>query len=184
MGEGDFEHTYPYLEEHRGADWHWLDRPLLRPSVLATVTGPQETSDLLLALVDSGCDHVLVPEWMAMRIGIELDDRRSSTIRIGGSSRRVQFAEATLNLAHPQTEVGESTPDFVHNWTTLVGFMDWPPLAMTLLILGQAGFFDEFTVTMSRHSQALTVSHQEDFDSRYESPIVRNAPVASPRFEP
>lgn len=49
--------------------------------------------------------------------------------------------------------------------------MDWsdPPF---LIILEQVEFFDEFTVTVSRYAQALTVDHQGDFDRRYETPMV------------
>jgi hypothetical protein len=155
----------------------------MRPAVLARVAGPLGASELLLALVDSGCDHVLVPEWM-VQVGVALDDHRVSTIRIAGASRRVKFAEATLELAHPQTEIGESSPNYIHSWTMLLGFVDWgqsdPPW---LLILGQAGFFDQLTVTMSRLAQALTVSHRDDFDSRYPPTSANWAPDTAPRFK-
>jgi hypothetical protein len=36
-----------------------------------------------------------------------------------------------------------------------------------LMVLGQAGFFDRFTVVMSRLSQALAIEDQEPFDRRY-----------------
>jgi hypothetical protein len=51
-------------------------------------------------------------------------------------------------------------------WQTEVGFFTkWePPYG---LVLGQVGFFNYFTVTMSRFSQALAVEALEQFDQRF-----------------
>ena len=38
-------------------------------------------------------------------------------------------------------------------------------------MLGQIEFFDRFTVTMNRQSQALAISAVEDFDDRYPQPL-------------
>lgn len=34
------------------------------------------------------------------------------------------------------------------------------------MLLGQVGFFDQFTVTMNRHAQGLAVERLEQWDSR------------------
>jgi hypothetical protein len=65
----------------------------------------------------------------------------------------------TLRLRQP------SGRDVVE-WRTEVGFFTrWePPYG---LVLGQVGFFDNFTVTMSRFSQALAVEALDQFDRRF-----------------
>jgi hypothetical protein len=51
-------------------------------------------------------------------------------------------------------------------WTLDVGFIDdWRPLYPVLL--GNAGFLDQFTVTVSRFAQATAVETVAVFDERF-----------------
>jgi hypothetical protein len=60
-------------------------------------------------------------------------------------------------------------------WQAPVGFFtQWePPWG---LLLGQVGFFDRFTVTMSRLSQALALEAAEEFDHRFGVHMEREQP--------
>ncbi len=78
--------SYDYVEEKRGEGWAWHDKALLRPAVLIQLAGSNPAADTFVALVDSGCDHVLAPEWLARLIGVEPDLNREVSIRIARSS--------------------------------------------------------------------------------------------------
>jgi hypothetical protein len=54
------------------------------------------------------------------------------------------------------------------SWDLEVGFIaQWRPLYPC--ILGNVGFLDRFTVTLSRFSQATAVEPMESFDDRFGS---------------
>jgi hypothetical protein len=121
------------------------------------------------ALVDSGSDHVLAAPWIAQGIGVEPDQGREMQSKVGGAVRTVRFADVTLHLLPPNSNVrkGGFDPAGTLSWETQVGFFtqwDSPPWAA---VLGQVGFFDRFTVAMSRHSQALAITDRKDFDDRH-----------------
>jgi len=161
--------VYAYEEEHRPQEHRFLERPLLRPVVVIRFAGARLSEQNVAALVDSGSDHVLAAPWIAQEIGVEPDPHREMWIKVGGAVRPVRFADVTIHLLPPAATVrqGGFDADATVNWETQVGFFtqwDSPPW---MAVLGQVGFFDRFTVTMSRHSQALAVSHQEDFDERH-----------------
>jgi hypothetical protein len=90
-------------------------------------------------------------------------------VQIGGDHRKVRFADVSIQLLPPEFSVSEGgyDPGSVFEWHTQVGFfLEWtnPPWSM---VLGQIGFFDRFTVTLNRESQALAVTDLADFDTRY-----------------
>ena len=122
------------------------------------------------ALVDSGSSYTLCFDWMAQEVGIDPSDGPDMVLKIAGGLRRVFFADVTLRLCLPDTGPsgrGTCGPDDGLEWSTPVGFIqDWadPPW---LMVLGQFGFFDRFTVVMSRLSQALAIEDQEHFGDRY-----------------
>jgi hypothetical protein len=115
---------------------------------------------------------------MAETIGVQPDENRTVRVRIGGESRKVCFQDVRMRLCAPNEAAG------CVEWEAQVGFfMRWgdPPW---LVLLGQVGFFDRFTVTMSRLAQRLSVGEQEEFDNRH-PPGARAARVpARPRFMP
>ncbi len=96
---------------------------------------------------------------------------------IGGARRRARFVEAHLVLAPPEGIEGEPV-----EWQADVGFFDaWEPAWPA--VVGQVGFFDRFTVTMSRVATLLAIEDWEEFDIRFGVPV---APPAEghPRFRP
>jgi hypothetical protein len=183
-----FPWVYPYTEERRVAGSEFLLKPLLRPTVIVRLEGERLASHNVVALVDSGADHILVAPWIAQDIGVTPDPNRSIMSRIGGATRPVQFADVRVILAPPDIEIdaGGFDRDRSYEWEAQVGFFTtWesPPWS---IVLGQIGFFDRFTVTMNRQSQALAITALGDFDDRYQQPL-RTAdlpPTRRPRFAP
>jgi hypothetical protein len=96
----------------------------------------------------------------------------------------VRFADVSIQLLPPAVSVmiGGYDAAEVHEWQAEVGFFtEWtPPWSV---VLGQVGFMDRFTVTLSRHAQGLAVSDFDDFDQRYpQSPNL--GPANDRRFMP
>ncbi|MDQ4142359.1 MAG: hypothetical protein M3198_01210, partial [Actinomycetota bacterium] len=93
---------------------------------------------------------------MARAIGIEPDETREFTIGIGGGARLVRPAQVTIEL-YPELDTDDAP---LTSWETEVGFFTtWePPWAV---LLGQVGFFDKFTVSMSRLAQALAIEDKD-----------------------
>jgi hypothetical protein len=166
-----FPWLYPYVLETRG-DEHPLGVEILRPVVEARLVGPGGDGQKVAALVDSGCSHILSFDWMALEIGVALDESREMFIQVGGASRRVRFADVTMRLCPPERPGSHTTdepcgPGAGLEWTTEVGFIvGWsnPPW---LMLLGQRGFFDQFTIVMNRYSQALALEPFDHFDNQY-----------------
>lgn len=182
MSDAALPWLYDYVEEARSAGKHFLEKPLMRPAVMVQLRHKDRSSHTFLALVDSGCDHVLAPEWVAHHIGVEPDEAREIRIQIGGNVRRVRFADVTVYLAPPGTEPGETPSSPGLEWQTQVGFfMDWsdPPW---MVVLGQCGFFDQFTITMNRQSNQVALDRREEFDERFGVPLAKEQ-APPPRFE-
>lgn len=122
------------------------DRP--RPIIPVTVGGPTSSS-LHHALVDSGSDDTVFPEWVARMIGIDLTNAPTRTAG-GVATHRVtlRYAVVTLNLT-----------DFQENreWRAWVGFT---PASMRYPILGFAGCLQFFDALFhgSREKVELTVN--------------------------
>ena len=156
-----FPWLFPYTEDVVSRTSQVTGRTILRPVIQVTMVGEDEQD--VYALVDSGSEHTLSGMGHARLIGAEPDPSREMTIGVGGAWRTARFADIRLRLAAP----GGAADDMVE-WTASVGFFThWdPPWA---LLLGQVGFFDKFTVTMNRLSQALTVEAVEEFDRRFGS---------------
>ena len=107
-----------------------------RPVISLTSIGPGGTQ-LLGGLIDSGADAILVPEYVAADIGIDLTTAAEETTRgIGGVRVTARYADVTLRIAD-QNERRE--------WSALVGFA---PLAKRNAILGHAGFLQYFTTVL------------------------------------
>jgi len=156
-----FPWVYPYQE-----DGPRLGTIVLRPIVPITLFG-DEAAPTSLALVDSGCEHILAAPWLASAVGIDPGrSGRRLNLGIGGQTVEVRFSDLSLRLHPPnggdddfvewQAEVG-----FVHHWRPT-----WP------ILVGQVGFLDRFTVTMSRLSQHVAVEANDAFDRRFGVPLV------------
>lgn len=134
---------------------------MLRPTVPVTLIGTEQTPGAL-ALVDSGCEHVLVSQGLARAAGLDFRaSNREIRLGIGGGVPTVRFVDATLRL-HPDG----ADDDVYVEWQAEIGVIrEWKPTFQVLL--GQVGFLDRFTVTMSRHAQELAIEGVENYDSRF-----------------
>lgn len=155
-----FPWLYPYQE-----DGPRRESVVLRPVVPITLVGT-DVAPTALALVDSGSEHLLAAPWLAVAAGVDPDasgDRLS--LGIGGDTVGARFVSLTLRL-HP---VGADDDEFV-DWQADVGFVTtWRPTWP--MLLGQVGFLDRFTVTMSRQAQLTAVEKWEMFDQRFGVPV-------------
>lgn len=157
----------------------------MRPIVLVRLVGSRVGEHNIAALVDSGCDHVVAAPWVAQEIGVTPDPNREIRVKIGGARRPIRFADVSIRLLSPEATLGDGShdPQSVHEWEAEVGFFtEWqaPPWGV---LLGQVGFFDQFTLSFSRESGALAVSALEDFGARF--PLrPADPPVDAPRFRP
>ena len=155
----DGPYVYPFASEvhlRRG-------RTVLRPVVRVALADP---ALVLNALVDTGSEHVLADSSIAVAAGLDLTRPIDvEEIGLGGGVVEARFAEVTGFLHTP----GDSHAQPV-SWTLEVGFVDdWRPVYPC--ILGNIGFLDQFTVTISRFAQATAVERREAFDDRFDTTL-------------
>jgi hypothetical protein len=156
---------YPWIFDYSddpvvGTDSRW-GRAVFRPLVEIRVIGPHGESERVFALVDSGTEYTLMMRWVAQSIGAEADTARSIPLGLGGEVLNAAPADVELRFG-PSDELEQ---EWVQ-WPTQVGVIEhwkaqWP------VVLGQRGFFDQFTVTMSRHCQQIAIESRDKFDQRY-----------------
>jgi hypothetical protein len=120
--------------------------------------GPEEAT--FPTLVDSGAERVLAAPGVARQIGVTPDRDDPTPLKIGGETRLVHPADVTLRLA---PELG--LPGW--EWRAEVGFFNEWTSAPWQVLLGQVGFFDQFTVTFSRTVLQLAIEGAERFDDRF-----------------
>jgi hypothetical protein len=148
----------------------------MRPALPIGIVGPAGPVGVA-ALVDSGADHVLAAPWVAQAAGCDLSGSPDVEIRIGGGIRVVRFTSVELVLGPP-----DGTDEDLVVWEAQVGFFDaWEPAWPA--VLGQVGFFDRFTVTMSRQAMLLSIEDWDAFDERFGMPAAP-APERPSRFNP
>jgi hypothetical protein len=159
-----FPWTFPYQEDPTSGRTHPKGRFVYRPVVSITLIGaggPEEPEEATFyALVDSGAERVLAAPGVARQIGVTPDRHDSTPLKIGGEKRFVYPADVTLRLA-PEPGL----PDV--EWQAEVGFFSGWTSAPWQVVLGQVGFFDQFTVTFSRTALQLAIESAETFDERY-----------------
>lgn len=81
---------------------------------------------------------------------------------------RVRFVDLTLRLHAPDV----ARDDVYVEWQTEVGFLHhWRPTWPALV--GQVGFLDHFTTTISRMAKHLAVEEATAFDRRFGIPLAR-----------
>jgi len=150
--------VFPFFQE----DHIRRGRAVLRPVARFSIGVAQP---VVSALIDTGSEHVLADSSLAVIAGVDLDDPVDvEELGIGGGFVRARFVEVTGVLHPPDGLHGESV-----SWTLDVGFIDdWRPLYPVLL--GNVGFLDRFTVTVSRFAQATVVESLETFDARFGTP--------------
>lgn len=137
---------------------------MFRPVVPVTVGG-LSIERALDGLVDSGSESTLVAGWVADLIGVDLSrPDEVLSIGVGGSRVEARFVPVELRL-HRWLDI--STDDYVA-WQAEVGFVTpWRPLYP--LLLGQSGFFDQFTVTVGRTSLELAIESPDSYDARFDT---------------
>lgn len=133
-------------------------RDVLRPIVHVVVHG---VDIVVPALVDSGCDHVLIAPYIARALGFPtVLAEEGYVLGVGGDRQRVRPERVTLSLLHPQY------PDERISWPAEVLVVnEWKPSFGVLL--GQQGFFDRFTVTFHRGVQAMAIDAEDAFELRH-----------------
>ena len=169
-----FPWIFPYQDDPAVAGEPRLGRAVLRPLVECRLSAV-ETNERTWALVDSGSEYTLALRWVAQVIGVEPDEEREIPLGIGGENVRVRFADVRIHLG----PVDRAEDEWLE-WSAEVGFVQhwratWP------IVLGQRGLFDQFTVTMNRGAQAMTLTAYEDFDQRFPVPLAPD-PIPPPRF--
>lgn len=144
----------------RGLEGKWV---ALRGS---EVVAAANTSDALFkqlrsrrirARAPSGC---LPRPGVARQIGVTPDRDDATPLKIGGETRLLHPADVTLRLAPEPGLPG-------WEWRAEVGFFSEWTSAPWQVLLGQIGFFDQFTVTFSRSALQLAMEPAETFDGRY-----------------
>jgi len=158
---------FPWVFEYSddpvvGTEARW-GRAVLRPLVETRLIGPLD-SERVFALVDSGTEYSLAMRWIAQAIGAEVDTDSPLHLGMGGENLTVYPAAVTMRFG--PTDVDE---DDWFEWETEIGVVErwkaqWPA------VLGQRGFFDQFTVTMSRHAQLLVITDRDDLEERLRFP--------------
>jgi Aspartyl protease len=161
---------FPWLYAYQ-EDGPRLGSIVHRPVVPVALVGT-DVSNTVYALVDSGCSHVLAAPWLADAAGIDPKaSGRELLLGIGGSSVKVEFADASLRLFAP----GDAGDDVFVEWQAEVGFLkQWRPTWP--MLVGQVGFFDHFTVTMSRFALHTSVEPLRVFDERFGVPAAPLVP--------
>ena len=162
--EHGFPWVFPYIEEPRHQGSLFRDRLLLRPVVPITFVGPDGPQQVF-ALVDSGADHVLAAPWIAQAVGIDLHRAPEERLKVAGGSHDVKFVTGRLELHPPSGTVGAPV-----QWEVQVGFLEQWPSPSWGAVLGQTGFFDRFTITMSKQATLLAVEDWDEFDQRFGAP--------------
>ena len=144
---GGWQYEYATVEAPRRG------RDVFRPVVPVRLSPVQPSA--LVALVDSGSEHTLAARWLADDLDIDLS-RSQDRLRlgIGGRSVEATFVQVELRLYRDHGSDDHIT------WYTDVGFIE-PWDAEFYLILGQIGFYDQFTVTMNRRLLSVVVSDAE-----------------------
>ena len=159
-----FPWVFPYQEDPTSGATHPKGRFVYRPVVSVTLVGadgpegPEEAT--FYALVDSGAERVLAAPGVARQIGVTPDRDDPTPLKIGGETRLVHPAEVTLRLAPEPGLPG-------WEWRAEVGFFNEWTSAPWQVLLGQVGFFDQFTVTFSRTALQLAIEGAERFDDRF-----------------
>jgi hypothetical protein len=172
--------VYDYTEEQRQLGYEVIEKALMRPTVRVQLVNGDQQTQRLVALVDSGCDHVLAPLWLAHTIGVEPDEDRRFMVKIAGRDREVRLADIDLRLVPPDDRADEPPVE----WQATVGFFTYWTDPPWLVLLGQLGFFDQFTVVMSRLAQRLAILDRDHFDIEFPTSAAGETAGTPPRFDP
>jgi len=121
---------------------------MLRPIISFRIHGLNGRTLDLSALVDTGADHMILPNWVAEQLAIP------TTECLGPPSR--SFTGDAISLRHGQVEVEIPDEGDTLKWCTQVFFSEATSHSDPA-ILGQMGFLEFFTATFDGFSCVLTL---------------------------
>ena len=119
-----------------------------RPVIPVSVLGPQATV-VVNALLDTGSDDTVFPDWVAQRIGLDpANAPTGSGAGLGMVPQTLWYAQSTLRIACNREQ---------REWQAWVGFTSAP---LRQPLLGFAGFLQYFSATFfgDREEVELTVN--------------------------
>lgn len=173
-------HLFRYMEDPADELATKLGKPPpLRPVVSVRLSHLARSTPLCVALVDSGSERTLAAPGLARVLSVDLTNAIEGSLGIGGRPRHVAFTTIHIELCEDLFKSGQRP---ISEWDADVGFLtSWEPAWPVLL--GQDGFFNEFTITMHRSARALVVEPWEAFDDRFGVQI-EQTDTSQPRFQP
>jgi hypothetical protein len=150
---------YAYREEGRSTR---LGHPILRPFVQVSLVHRNQSTSQLSGLIDTGADAILASDLLTVELEIDLTENEGeATHAVGGKVLETRYKTIDLRL-HPS----DAAQDSYIQWQAQVGFVKgWH--SDGLVLLGNVGVLDEFTITASRFAQAVAVENRDTFDERF-----------------
>ena len=150
---------YPYRQD---AQLGWRGETVLRPLLPVSLVNGDRGTPRLAGLVASGADLTLVSNLLAEQLGIDLEDYEGEGDHLAaGGVVRARYKTIDLRLHAPDAEQDEYRQ--WRQWRSRIGFVeDWP--SNGFVVLGNVGFFDQFSVAIGGPSKAVVV---EDPDDRF-----------------
>ena len=157
---------YPYRQDVQ-LGWHGelVVRPLLPVSL---VNGDRGTPQLA-GLVASGADLTLVSDVLAEQLGIDLEDYEGEGDHLAaGGVVRARYKTIDLRLHSPDdlclhsTDAEQDGYRPWRQWRSKIGFVENCWYSNGLVVLGNVGFFDQFSVAIGGPSKAVVVEDPSD----------------------
>lgn len=135
---------------------------MFRPFVPVSLVSGALSTTMLNGLVDTGADAVLASDLLAEQLEIDLSDNEGETQHaVGGETLTARYKTVTLRLHTPGGDV-----DGHVGWEAPVGFVEgWH--GYSFVLLGNVGFLDRFTVTLSRFALGVAIEDRDAFDDRF-----------------
>ena len=143
---------YPYRQD---VQLGWHGELVLRPLLPVSLVNGDRGTPRLAGLVASGADLTLVSDVLAEQLGIDLEDNEGEgTHRFGIGEVKARYKTIDLRLHSPDAE--QDGYRQWRQWRSRIGFVeDWP--SNGLVVLGNVGFFDQFSVAIGGPSKAVVV---------------------------
>jgi hypothetical protein len=128
-----------------------------RPIIGVTAAGPLKSWPLD-ALLDTGAEDTVFPEWVASVIGVDLTNAPTGTgAGVGGSAVVLRYAQATLRIADNNER---------REWQAWVGFTS---MHLRIALLGFAGFLQYFTATFRGDLEEVELTANSSYPGTYSS---------------
>jgi hypothetical protein len=149
---------YPHREDPQQTR---LGQPVFRPFVPVSLAANDASTPELEGLIDTGADAILASDLLADELGLDLTDNEGEELHAVGGRTVVAHYKTVSPRLHHHDDSGARC-----KWEAPVGFVDgWH--SFVLVLLGNVGFLNHFTVTASRFSQAVAVEDRDRFDDHF-----------------